>query len=442
MNKIQDYYQNMILTSLAAILERSARPESNGFINTKLSLFTGLDFPASDPVRGAATIYSWIQGRGLEALAVHYKWLKNDDSVESELADELSQSCLVQLSKTLEVMENIRQANSGRLLFMHDAKTAKPVKINQADQVVEAELDVAGPATMSELFYVKGLAAAADVIGDKDKLEQACQWYAKIHEDIVADKFINDQQPLDPKNVAAKPVEGRMSHGPRMIALGAAFRFLELTGDKVYLDYGLEYLDYILANHINLGDADSPGEKYDMWEFTDLNRQPYFDDAGQLLSDSGHATEFTGLAGKLLMVAQNKGLNDCIVNFAEYKKLLPAILKKNFDNGFSKDGYGIAKAVDLVSRKPINDAMPWWPLPETMRSACLLRYYASPEAQSTGEQIFTKCSDAFVKYFVREDLHMMAYQTIDAGGKAIDVIPATPDADPGYHTNLSIIDCL
>ena len=35
---------------------------------------------------------------------------------------------------------------------------------------------------------------------------------------------------------------------------------------------------------------------------------------------------------------------------------------------------------------------------------------------------------------------MMAYQTRDALGKVIKVIPATPDADPGYHTGLSIID--
>ena len=38
--------------------------------------------------------------------------------------------------------------------------------------------------------------------------------------------------------------------------------------------------------------------------------------------------------------------------------------------------------------------------------------------------------------------HLMAYQTVDANGQPADVIPATPDADPGYHTGLSIIDYL
>ena len=36
----------------------------------------------------------------------------------------------------------------------------------------------------------------------------------------------------------------------------------------------------------------------------------------------------------------------------------------------------------------------------------------------------------------------MAYQTRNASGEPTDVIPATPDADPGYHTGLAIIDFL
>jgi hypothetical protein len=36
----------------------------------------------------------------------------------------------------------------------------------------------------------------------------------------------------------------------------------------------------------------------------------------------------------------------------------------------------------------------------------------------------------------------MAYQTRNAKGKVVKVIPATPDADPGYHTGLSLIDAI
>ena len=36
----------------------------------------------------------------------------------------------------------------------------------------------------------------------------------------------------------------------------------------------------------------------------------------------------------------------------------------------------------------------------------------------------------------------MAVQTRNSKGEAVAVIPATPDADPGYHTNLALIDAL
>jgi hypothetical protein len=53
-----------------------------------------------------------------------------------------------------------------------------------------------------------------------------------------------------------------------------------------------------------------------------------------------------------------------------------------------------------------------------------------------------KCSNAFVANFVNPGAHLMAYQTVGADGRPVDVIPATSDADPGYHTGLSIIDFL
>jgi hypothetical protein len=36
----------------------------------------------------------------------------------------------------------------------------------------------------------------------------------------------------------------------------------------------------------------------------------------------------------------------------------------------------------------------------------------------------------------------MAVKVRDVRGEVIDVVPAYPDADPGYHTALSLIDAL
>ena len=51
-----------------------------------------------------------------------------------------------------------------------------------------------------------------------------------------------------------------------------------------------------------------------------------------------------------------------------------------------------------------------------------------------------KCLDAFFGKYVRYDIFQMAVQTRNSKGEAVAVIPATPDADPGYHTNMSLID--
>ena len=59
-------YRAMLLAVMAAIADRYKREPDYPFIDTKLDLITGEDFPPDDPVRGANAVYGWIQGRGLE----------------------------------------------------------------------------------------------------------------------------------------------------------------------------------------------------------------------------------------------------------------------------------------------------------------------------------------------------------------------------------------
>ena len=102
MANTKKYYTDLIVSSFTEILRRSARSESSGIIDTKLNLFTGQDFPTDDPIKGPATIYSWIQGRGLESLAVHCRWLQKDQAIDGETRDRLTNACLKQLKITLE----------------------------------------------------------------------------------------------------------------------------------------------------------------------------------------------------------------------------------------------------------------------------------------------------------------------------------------------------
>jgi len=86
--------------------------------------------------------------------------------------------------------------------------------------------------------------------------------------------------------------------------------------------------------------------------------------------------------------------------------------------------------------------MPWWNLPETIRAAAYCITYSEDETEKAMcLRVFRDSHNAFLK-FVRPDLHLMAYQTRNASGQPVAVIPATPDADPGYHTGLSLIDTI
>jgi len=186
------------------------------------------------------------------------------------------------------------------------------------------------------------------------------------------------------------------------------------------------------------------GQQFDAWEFVDEQGRPFIDADGALLSDPGHACEQVGFALKFLTACQRHGVLDDIApeRLESYYHVLPAMLERNFANGFSPNGVGIVKAYDLLARRPLRGDCPWWSLPETMRAALFACRVAEADRRDRYVEIAAKCSNAFLGRYVRPELHLMAYQTLDRDGQPMATIPATPDADPGYHTGLSIIDYL
>ncbi len=430
-----DFLQEITIDVIRAIICRCERNENYPFIDTKLSLIDGQDFADDDPVRGRGTIFPWIQGRGLEAFAAHANWLEN---LGGEYQDD-SQRLKKIVSRVLNRMEEIREANDSRLFFMMTS-AGRPCRLGASGEIEEFDFDTSAGPNYSDLFYSKGLVAAADLLGDDVKKRRACEWFDKVCEEIFAGKFQSDQQPLDPKNSGAAQVTGRIAHGPFMIAIGGASTFARVTNDKKYAQLGFRLLDHMLDFHVNV-DGNNPDIKpFDMWEFIDEEGNLFLTD-GKILSDPGHGTEFVGLAvnmlsqfitGKLIKADDNR--------LEKYYRVLPEILIRNFENGFSPKEYGIVKSFDLLSRTVLNSDMPWWSLPETIRSACLCCNSAG--YRESMREIFSKCFNAFKKYYVKPELDMMAIQTLLANGSTGTAIPATPDADPAYHTGMSLIDCI
>lgn len=381
------------------MLDRYERDPGYGLIDMKFDLLTGRDFPDDDPIRGRQAVYGWIQGRALESLAGHAAFVG-----PGELHDRIVRVTRRLIDRT----ERLRQDAGGRLRFLM-TPAGRAMTVDDAGRLRPIAND--GPAHYTDLFYAKGLAAAAKLVGDEPRLAIARKLFDRVHADIVAGRFVSDQEQLDPKN-PVRHVPGRVPHGPWMIAIGAP----ALLGRA----RGLAAIRHVLDRYTN-----PAGE---MWELTDPAGGPLTID-GVLRNDPGHATEFAGLSLKLLRRLGEPP--------RELHERLCRVLRRNFELGFT--GMGIVKTVDLHTGRPTNTDMPWWSLPETMRAA-VEAWRVTRDADCL--DIAARCGEAFLRYYLRPDRWLCANQTIDETGQPVARIPATPDVDPGYHTGLSLIDCL
>jgi mannose/cellobiose epimerase-like protein (N-acyl-D-glucosamine 2-epimerase family) len=395
----------LIKSTIEFILARS-----DWLIDTKVNIITGQDFTGEpEPFKQADIIYSWIQGRGLEALVGHARYYAD----EPELSARIKKLTL----NTLGCMEAIRSQNNGRMFFSFN-------------QMGEPSGKILPQSNYSDLFYSKGLLCAASYYDLNDIKQDAEAYFKRTIEDIGNDCFLSDQQAFDPKN-PVHPVPGKFLQGPRMIALGGLASAFDITGDFVYLRKAHEFIAHILKYHVN--------KSGDFWEAVDKDLQPWLDD-GKLLSDPGHALEFVGLSLKCLMRMLDCGDSQLADYAASCRAFYPELMKRSFANGFNQQAGGICKAFDLISCQTINSDMPWWSLPETMRAAAFMLKFCGEDQQIS--EILSLCSEAFFANYVNPNAGNLQYQTRAADGSVVDAIPAVPDADPGYHTNLSLIDMI
>ncbi len=404
----------IIETSIKFILSRFEANSDYPFIDTKFNIATGENFtPLQENFRQKDFIYGWIQGRGLESLAGHADFFRDRDPL---LAERLQKMCCCVMEK----MEQNRLANNGKVYFAMTPAGASRFPV---------ESDCGN---FSMLFYSKGLFAAASLLNDKEKMAAAEKLFVSVINDIDNNRFHTDQHAFDPKNPVAF-VPGKFSQGARMISLYG----LALLGEKSspeYLDRAAGSISFIYDHHVNLGKYKQL-EKFDFIEAIDADKKAYFDQ-DKLLCDPGHALEFVGLAAKCLLLMRRNGTHADLLKRSE--NVLPGIFRHIFDLGFQKSG-GIIKSFDLISRQAVNNDMPWWSLPELIRAGMeLIELF--PDNSSGIKKRIELAADAFENGFLRAGSNCFACQTRDSAGKVVNVIPAVPDADPGYHTNLSLMD--
>ena len=416
-----DWENRIIVPSMTMILQRYEN--HNGaypFVDTKFDIVTGRDFDDHDePFRRKDCIYSWIQGRGLESLAKHILYFHTIG--KEDFARRLTEL----LAVVAEKMEQLRAVNHGRLPFaMHPDGSS--FFMQESDH-----------ANFSDLFYSKGLFAASRILNRPDWENEAEKLFSFVLTGIEQGKFHTDQQCFDPKNKVSH-IPGKFPQGPRMIALGGITDWmLAQPGETRWADIAVTFIRYIFEHHINCGQYEAC-QRWDFIESVDPAANPWYDGA-VLFSDPGHALEFVGLAGKCLLALQKNGQKEDLVRDAG--KILPHVFCQVFDYGFNTKSGGICKGFDLIQRCPINSDMPWWSLPETVRAgAFLIKLYPETTLRNEILQRSIAAAQAFSQGFLQKN--GFGCQTRSADGKIINVIPAVSDADPGYHTNLSLLDVM
>ncbi len=247
-------YEVMMVTVLQAIVSRyRAHPEYH-FIDTKLSMLTGEDFPvpaeATTDFKSRNAIFAWIQGRGLESLVGHARWLDRCSVLTGSERAELAEGLSLMIGEVFLNMERIRARNNGRLSF---TMTPEGDPFDMGPGGRRRPVDIANrPCGFGDLFYAKGMLAAASFLNDQKRMDDAKDCFRRVLDDVMTNRFESDSFSFDPKNPVEK-IPGRLAQGPSMIAVGGCALFAELTGEPEWFDVGEKLTRYLLEHHANLG---------------------------------------------------------------------------------------------------------------------------------------------------------------------------------------------
>lgn len=436
--KYFDNYKKIILDVMSYLIKKYDFSYSYPWIDTKFDIMTGKLF--KDELRGKNTVYSWIQGRGLESIVSHIQFINQImPSVENlELTNRLHDI----VENVLAVLIKSRKMNNGHLFFTLDPEGKAKFVCPKTHKVEQVKLAEDSPYNYSDLFCAKGMYAAAKYLKDDVVSKEMLDYCLSIHKSIMDREFRTDQQTLDPKN-PVQYEQGKYSHGPYMISIGMFSLLAANETDEIYVDMGLNLIEHIIRTHINIDGRWEDLLLYDFVEFVDDAGEAYLQD-GVILNDPGHSLEFVGLTLKLTDIIRKKSnVSQILLNrVGEIESVMYEILKCNFYQAFSDKG-GICKQYDLGNRKPYNTDMPWWSLPETIRAATYCMMIVDDEAsKSDCQKIIDLCNESFINKYVVNDLCCFQYQTLNCLGEPSNVIPATPDLDPGYHTGICLIDSM
>jgi mannose/cellobiose epimerase-like protein (N-acyl-D-glucosamine 2-epimerase family) len=405
-----------IVPGIRLYLHRRRRRPDWPYVDTKFNPNTGRDLPdASYDV-----VFTWFLGRGSEALQAHLARLDQFEELSDAERREAKDVFALLVENMTAAIVKVADRNHGRCPFRVNRDL---LAIDENGRRVEAD-----PRTSSagDTFCAKGLIAT----GREVYVRQGMSMLQRTVEHIRQNQYGVDQFKEQPKDIG---------QGARMLTLGATPLLFGGTRDAALREamsrITEEFLTYVLDKHYD-------AESGIFSEYVDANTG-----ARKAYLDPGHANEFVGLGlGAAACVrAHTPTLSPAWQRLLERLYThMPRLLIESTELGWNPRHPGLFKAVDTKTRQPINDDMPWWNLPETMRAAA--HAFAVSRDLATRDRclnLIRICHNAYFKNYPNPSNMLFPFQTISgATGKVVDKVPAVPEGDPLYHTNLALLEML
>jgi hypothetical protein len=412
--------------TLKIMADRFLRFEDElGWIDMKFDPVDGRD-RINDAHYRRDRVYSWIQGRALESLVVHQRWLAR---LEGYSAAHFA-------------------AETGRLdhiagsLYSRMLSVCLPGEYIQVPFVMDSEGTAAGEnrsfghdeTTLSHLFVLRGLASFAGYTGKTGDLSRILPALRKAVDASIRGECLDDQVRFGDSGGESYSSE-RKGYEGQMIALGACEILHSITGDPDDLSRGLETIRCVIRRFLQ----DIPGIGPVMVDAFGPDGKAILTKTGSgsgqsvLATNPGHAIEFAGLALQFLRhtgASLEEGLAQRLVDLVlRYEKICRA------PHG------GIVRSMEAATGSALEAHCPWWSSFEAARTfAEIYGRSKSPEERRTCVDRIRSYLDCIQKAYIAPSSIGVPVQTLSSEGSVLPIIPATPDIDPGYHTGIPLID--
>ncbi len=366
-------------------------------------------------------IYGWIQGRGLETFTTYLRWL-----------DTLHGYSFLDRQSILRMGDNLYQEllrllrDRGHIPFLFADTVGYP-------EVAAHGIPYAG--SFCDMFAARGLLEYAGYRGyfsDIPFLVDRLRVLTDLH---IKGEAFNDQISFETGLPTAVSTESFGIEGP-MLAIGAAEILFEATGEQCDLERGFNAIHRIMVSHTH----EVPGSGLMIVDRIDREGRPVKTD-GVLLNNPGHTLEIIGMGLQFLRkVPENACSSNQVDLINQWKRTFKDLADVHLGIGLSEIGtvYLSVRAHDGI---PVKTASPWWSSFEAVRTACELLYISETDSEREKRfSLVTNFMQTIQKIYLERSETGVPIQTVDEKGEILNLIPATPDIDPGYHTGIPLFD--